>query len=169
MSRPPCYKEESTWKGFDIFIDINSSHDVPLSWKHWIYSIIFNFNILQILREKWSYDYYALHIKRILHKFKCQENCCNFWMILCWSYFDPLNTNLTTTFFRSIRGGFSVLVRGLADSERSEPKIFATPLWIFTTPCRGVATFNPLTYKHRADIWLTYCYIHFNFHLKEQL
>ena len=64
------------------------------------------------------------------------------------------------------RGGFSVLVRGVADSERSEPKIFATPLWIFTTPLqgvgkfyRGVATFNPLTYKHRADIWLTYCYV----------
>ena len=74
------------------------------------------------------------------------------------------------------RGGFSVLVRGVADSERSEPKIFATPLSIFATPLqgggkfyRGVATINPQTYKQRADIWLSYCYIHFNFHLKEQL
>ena len=39
-----------------------------------------------------------------------------------------------------------------ADSERSEPKIFATPLQGGGKFYRGLATINPLTYKHRADI-----------------
>jgi hypothetical protein len=45
------------------------------------------------------------------------------------------------------RGGFSVLVRGVADSE---PKIFATPLQGGGKFYKGVATINPLVYKHRA-------------------
>jgi hypothetical protein len=51
-----------------------------------------------------------------------------------------------------ISGGFSFLVWGVGDPERSEPKIFATPLQGGGQFYRGVATINPLTYKHRADI-----------------
>jgi hypothetical protein len=50
------------------------------------------------------------------------------------------------------RGGFSVLVRGVADSKQSEPKNFATPPAGDGKFYRGVATINPQTYKHRADI-----------------
>ena len=51
--------------------------------------------------------------------------------------------------FISHRGGFSVLVRGVADSE---PKIFATPLQGGGKFYRGMPTIFPQTIKHRADI-----------------
>ena len=41
---------------------------------------------------------------------------------------------------------------GVVDSERSDPKIFATHLHGGGKFYRGVPTINPQTYKHRADI-----------------
>ena len=53
------------------------------------------------------------------------------------------------------RGGFSVLVRGVADSERREPKIFATPL-------QG-AQAEIMTQKH-ATVFL--CYVSHGSHMR---
>ena len=38
-------------------------------------------------------------------------------------------------------------------------KFLPPPCEFSPPPCRGVSKINPQTYKHRADIWLTYCYI----------
>ena len=102
---------------------------------------------------------------------------------------------LKINFFLDIfQGRFRSLVRGVRDGKRTEAIIFGTPCQFFATPLqgsanfnRGVPTNNPQTYKQRANIWLTYCYIsssqdvsltflpkhiaqiHFNFHLKELL
>ena len=66
--------------------------------------------------------------------------------------------NLLTLIY-SKQGRFQDSHRGVRDGERSEPKIFGTPLSIFGTPLqggasfnRGVPTINPQAYKQRADI-----------------
>ena len=58
------------------------------------------------------------------------------------------------------QGGFRVLVRGLQGGERSELKIFGLLVnFGGANFYRGLPSIHPQTYKQRADIRLTYCYV----------
>ena len=67
------------------------------------------------------------------------------------------------------RGGFRVLVRGLRDGERSEPKFFGPPPVNFWPPLAGGCQFctggcQPLIHKH-TNIGLTYDLLIVIYHL----